>query len=362
MMTHGGDIYTNSGIQYDFSVSLNPLGPPEGAVSAVRESAARIQCYPDPKCRALYEALSGSLGVPRGNILVGNGASALLRAAAQAVRPAHVYLPAPTYGGYETALRQTDAQIHRLCLREEDEFALTDAFVREFEGAAAQASQRNSDRILFLCNPNNPVGSCIDEGLLLRILGICEERGIYCILDECYMELTQDGAQRSMTGRLREYPHLLVLRAFTKTYAMPGVRLGYMLGADKSLLERIALQLEEWSVSLPSQEAGLAALGDAQYLPRARKACAAERAFLAEGLAGRGMKVYDGTANFILFASGEPLFEKLRARGILIRDCAGIPGLTPVKGSKYYYRVGVRGRSENEALLEALEEVLLSAE
>ena len=368
-MEHGGDIYTNQNTELDFSVNLSPLGPPEAAVRAAQEGIRPdlIAQYPDRQCRELREALARERGLPKEWILCGNGASELLMAAAQAVRPASAMIPVPTYQGYESALEAVGAKILWHRLRREDGYMLTEEILREgflTEGPVPESGGRTCVRsenrgasMLFLCNPNNPVGNCAEPSLLLQIAEVCRKKKIVLVVDECYLDLIPDGRKRSLESALADNSYLMILNAFTKTYAMPGIRLGYLLSANKKLLDKIRRQQPEWSVSMIAQRAGIAALGDREYLSRAVQEVRAERAYLRDRLLALGMEVFEGEAPFLLFHSGEALYEALLAQGILIRKCDSIRGLT---GEGHFYRVGIKSRAENARLMDCIERVLSS--
>ena len=101
--------------------------------------------------------------------------------------------------------------------------------------------------------------------------------------------------------------NLFVLKAFTKLYAMPGLRLGYGLCGDTGRLARMKEVLQPWSVSVPAQRAGVAALKETEYVRRTQALVRQERRFLGEGLAGLGFRVYGSKANFIFFQGPEDL-------------------------------------------------------
>lgn len=369
-MEHGGDIYTNRGIELDFSVNLNPLGPPEEVRSALQSMLDASACYPDPHCRELRHALARKLEVSEEWVLCGNGASELLLAAAQAIRPAKVLIPVPTYQGYERAAAAAGAETIFHQLMEENGFEITDDIWQDIEALPAGS-------LLFVCNPNNPVGNCIREDLLQKIAEKCRSAGVYLLVDECYLELLPDEAARSMRHYLPRNPYLLIVRAFTKTYAMPGVRLGYLMASDQALIEKIHLQQPEWSVSMFAQKAGLAALSldgtTNAYLASARDLIREERAYVCQRLRDLGAEVYDGEAGFVLFSCSRELYEPLRESGILIRRCDSMRGLEHADGSPqgaegrpqdidgrpHFYRIGLRGHGDNTRLMDRIQELLL---
>ena len=198
------------------------------------------------------------------------------------------------------------------------------------------------------------------------------------MVDECFLGFMEDEERRTMRRYLAQGPcrtqkgtgdgrqegleaeaaliagRLLVVDAFTKRFAMPGIRLGYLMAADRELLRRIHAQQPEWSVSGPAQTAGLAALEDAEaYMGRARQLVKQERRRMAAALERSGFTVFPGEANYIFFSEDLPgnLSGVLLKKGILIRDCENYPGL-----GKGYYRAAVKCPEENDILLRALEE------
>ena len=145
----------------------------------------------------------------------------------------------------------------------------------------------------------------------------------------------------------------MILRAFTKSYAMAGLRLGYAVSSCRELLARIRASLQTWNVSLPAQLAGIAALKERGYLERAGKLICTERLFLREKLSAMGFLLYDSQANYLFFEGPEDLAERCAEKGILIRDCGSCRGLAPG-----CFRIAVKRREENEALCACLEAVI----
>lgn len=337
---HGGAVGKN--IALDFSISLNPLGMPPAAREAAREAAGAAERYPDPCCRELVEAIAAREAVPGSSVLCGNGASELIWSYCAALRPARAILPVPTFSEYAAALIRYGCQVDGYPLRQADGFALSEEFPALLE--------RERPDAVFLCNPNNPTGRLIPLSLLERILQVCRKRGIRLFLDECFLELAEDG--ESLRGRMKEYPGLFILRAFTKTYAMAGLRLGYCLSADRALLQRMSAITPPWNVSGPAQAAGLAALGDADFLARSRETIRRERVWLKAALEILEYQVFPSEANFLLFHGPAGLRAALNEHGIELRDCANFSGLGPG-----WYRAAVRRREENEKLVEALRTV-----
>jgi len=345
---HGGDhaAYTEQygGADYlDFSANINPMGLPESARRALEQCADQCTQYPDPHCRELRRALSAFEQVPQEWILCGNGAADLIYRTVWALRPKTALIPAPTFAEYALALGQAGCSINYHDTRAEDRFALDESFLAKIP----------NNQVIFLCNPNNPTGNLTGPVLLDRILDACAAAGSVLVVDECFLEFVELCDEYTIKRRLGRYPRLLVLRAFTKIYAMPGLRLGYLLCSDRELLGRIAAAGAPWSVSVPAQLCGIAAAGEQLHLAASKALVRGESVRVSQALTDMGVRVFASSANFLLFYTGiEHFGEQLFQRGIVLRDCISFRGLGPG-----YYRAAIRTRAENNALLKAVKEL-----
>lgn len=338
---HGGDIYRNC-IKLDFSVNVNPLGTPEAVKLALHAAALLCDRYPDPSVEALKKAVAAMQEVPEEFLLFGNGASELFMAIMHGIKPKKTVVPVPSFYGYEHAAEAAGGEVIYYGMRREDGFSLT----QDFYSVLTEDVE-----LLFLANPNNPTGKLMHKEEIIRILEYCRDRGIYVALDECFIEF--GGSRHSMMSRIGQFEHLILVRAFTKLFAIPGVRLGYLTCSDGGLLRRIERQLPEWNISLFAQEAGLVCAGQTDFVRKAAGYIRKEREFLAKGLAEKGYTVFPSSANFLLIHREEnrsgALYDKLLAKGILVRDCGNFRGL-----GDGYYRIAVKKREENEVLLNEL--------
>lgn len=337
---HGGDIYGGVSVELDYSVNTNPLGMPEAVKRAIIDHIDTYERYPDPYCRALRAALSGAEGVPAEQILCGNGAADLIFRLCLARRPKRVLVCAPTFSEYEKAAALAGAEIVYHTLAEAEGFVLTDRILGDITADVD---------MVFLCTPNNPTGRLIPGALLRAAAARCGDCGCTLVLDECFLPFT-DGV--SMAAALAEFKHLVILKAFTKIYAMAGLRLGYMLTGDAALLARTAALAQHWSVSVPAQVAGLAALDTGDWTARSAAFIRAHRGPLVAALRGLGITVYDSDANYLLCRGSRDICPDLLDKGILVRSCANFEGL-----DARYFRVTVKGREMNRRLIQAIEEV-----
>ena len=333
--SHGGDIYSRH-VTFDFSANLNPLGMPEGVKKALTEGMDSFSHYPDVSCAALREAIAAREGCDAERIVCGNGAADMIWRIPPAFRPKRALIPAPTFSEYERALLTFGCEVVRYFTREEDSFALREDFSQSVAGCD----------VVFVCRPNNPVGNLAARDLLWNLIETCAASGTLLVLDECFIEFTGEKplAAAGLPG------DVILLRAFTKIYAMAGLRLGYAMCSRHETAQRLRDFGPCWSVSVPAQIAGVAALRERGFVEKTVSLIAGERAFLAEGLRGMGLKVFSSRANFLLFRCGLPLDRMLLREGIAIRYCGDYHGL-----SEQYFRIAVRTREENRILLNAIE-------
>lgn len=348
-LTHGGD-WAGFAAEYgtmplDFSANISPLGLPEGVRRAIAEAAAAQDRYPDPLCRDLCAAIGQSRGLPGDWVLCGNGAADLIWRLALAQKPRRALITAPTFAEYAAALESVGCEVEQVQLCPEQDFSLQEEFLDRI---------RPGIDLVLLCEPNNPTGRTTRPGLLQRILEVCSDNGALLVLDECFNEFLDDPDAHTLEGKLESHPNLLILKAFTKWYAMAGVRLGYALCRDTHLLGRMRAAGQPWAVSGLAQAAGLAALGEEEYSRQLHALIAAQRPRMVAGLAALGCRVISGQANYLLFYHDHPdLVPALRKKGVLLRDCSNYPGLGPG-----WYRCAVRSAEENQAFLQAVKEVL----
>jgi threonine-phosphate decarboxylase len=343
MQVHGGDIYRNPDM-LDFSANINPLGIPESVRLAAYQGVDLSEHYPDVVCEQLRMALAEYEKMDKEQFFCGNGAAEVIFSLVLAKHPKKALLMAPTFLEYEKALSLVKCQIKYHYLLEEQNFLLGESFLDKID---------ESIEMIFLCNPNNPTGKLIDKTLLMKILKVCDKYGCMLVIDECFLEFLKEHNDYSMAGYLKESKNLFILKAFTKIYAIPGLRLGYGMTSDDKVLKRMAEVVQPWNVSIPAQMAGIAALREKHYIEETYSLIEEQREWLMEEIRKLGMKVFDASANYLMFKGPEDLADRMKQKDILIRDCSNYKGL-----DKGFYRIAVRLPDENIQLLEVLKEVL----
>lgn len=349
---HGGDWHTAADLfgereqWLDFSANMNPLGPPPHVHEALRSAWQTITRYPDPAVRELREKLASHHGISPDNILVGNGAAECIDLAMRVLKPRRLGLVRPAFSEYEEAAAKLGCELHEVYLKTENSFVLE-------EDLAVRLS--DCCDTVILGHPNNPTGQLI-PGASLRIL---LSSGSKLIIDEAFLDFSQEEETLSLIPEAARREGLIVIRSMTKFYAIPGLRLGYAV-ADAALIHEMQKLQVPWSVNAMAQAAGIAALEDSEYAARTKQWLADERPWLTQALKGLGLTVYSGMPNYILFALPEDspwtaasLQQALGRKGILIRDASHFRGLT-----NKFVRCAVRDRKDNEVLIVEMQKLL----
>ncbi|MHB1421533.1 MAG: threonine-phosphate decarboxylase CobD [Bacillota bacterium] len=354
MSDHGGNLWAAAryyGIPVekiiDFSASINPLGPSPAALEAIRQHLDLIRHYPDPKCAGLKEELAAHLGVMEENILLGNGSAEILYILAQWLKCQRLVLPMPTFSEYQRAFKIK--QVYPFVLTADEGFVLdTDRL-----GGILQPGD-----LVILCNPNNPTSRALPGQNIVRLADRAAEVGASILVDEAFIDFV-DSANVSVAREAVDRKNLLVMGSLTKFYALPGLRLGYLLGNAKTLFE-VEPYAPPWRVNTLVQVAARATLKDQDYAQKTRDLIAAEKKILWQEINTiEGLHPFAADANYILVGcagtglTAREIQQALYPEGILIRDCSSFEHL----GSDYF-RIAVRSREDNEQLVGFLQRLL----
>ena len=334
----------------DFSANINPLGLAASVEEAILKALPDVVHYPDCSGAELKQAISEHYAVEPEQITLGNGAVELLYLLCQQKKPEAILVPAPTFSEYERAARASGAAIRYLDLQEEKGFALELNALKELLPQV---------EMIFICNPNNPTGRLLQFSEVQEIVKAAARYDCCVVVDESFLDFVAETEKFTCRSLLAEYPNLCILHSLTKFYAIPGLRLGFML-CEPEFAARLALGKDPWNVNTLAQAAGCAGLRDRDYQAASVELVAAERLFLESSLAEiPGVRPYPGAVNFILLqikAAGltaEEFSLRMAKLGVLVRDCSNYPGL-----SNEYVRVAVRSRKENERLLKSIRQVV----
>jgi len=329
----------------DFSVNLNPLGPPEKLLQMLKEHIHKIGRYPEPHSETLSFKLCRKLDIPRGCALISNGSNQLIHAACAALKPQRTLIVQPTFSEYEMATSLYGGCVTDLILNHEENFSIPMKKLIE---------NLRSSNIAFICNPNNPTGHIWDKELLLDLMR--KFPNVIFVVDEAFSDFSDRPI--SLLKEVPKLGNLVILRSFTKLFSIPGLRLGYAVSNER-VISVLKGYIEPWSVNRLAQIAGEALLNLGRFVKESKEFILAEREFLLSALRSiRGLIPFRSHANFLLIRCdalrSHRLQIELLRRGIFIRDCSNFKGL-----DERFVRVAVRRRDENKKLLSALKEVLL---
>ncbi|MCX7842879.1 MAG: threonine-phosphate decarboxylase CobD [Clostridia bacterium] len=355
---HGGNIYKASqlyGINtqdiLDFSANINPLGIPDSVRKALAEGIDSLVNYPDPECIALRQGIGGYLDIPPENIIVGNGATEIVFLLYDSLKLRKVLIPAPAFAEYSKAAKASGCEIIYHEMREEAGFALE--IPRLIDDIAADVDA------IFICNPNNPTSSLISKSELIYLARQAQMRNTRVIVDEAFIELTCGGNENSIVQAVKEFDNIFIIRAFTKIFAIPGLRLGYGIGSS-DIIGAMWERKQPWSVNNLACALGNVFRQEKEYLHRTSLWLKEEKERLFNELNRLGnLKVFYPQTNFILVKildeglTAKSLRDMMARRGILIRDASNFTFL-----DDRFVRVAVKDRASNEKLIDTFKSVL----
>ena len=364
---HGGNIYKifrekNITEILDYSSNINPYGVPESLKRKITENIGILERYPDPDYVELREKLAKLNNVDISNITVGNGATESIFLFMKVLKPENVLIVSPTFGEYERAVRAWDSsenreiEIEYFELEEKDEFRLN-------IGKLKKELEKKYD-LVIICNPNNPTGKFLKMAETEEILRECNRYDTKLFIDEAFIEFLEDGLKESIVNSGENKKNLFVTRAFTKFFAIPGLRLGYGIYFDKGLELKITEKKEPWSVNNIAEMAGITVLDDVEYIEKTLKWITKEKKYIYEKLNEISeIKPYKTEVNFIcvkikdkLISKGlnvKKLQEKMMEEGILIRDASNFKFL-----DERFFRLAIKDRRSNDRIISVLKEIL----
>ena len=323
----------------DFSSNINPLGVSPRVSAAM--SAADASRYPDPDCLELREALSRRTNIGVESIIVGNGSTELIHLIVRAfAADRQIVIAAPTYGEYEFACRLAEREPVFIRSLEETKFKHDiAALIRRIEEAKPS--------LVFLCNPNNPIGVYLKRSDV-ELIATAAKPGLL-VLDEAYVPFVE---RPWNSNALIESGDVIILHSMTKDHALAGVRLGYAL-APETIVAKLKQLQPFWSVNAIAQVMGLAALEDDDHVRKGREEVLAAKAYLEKEIAHLGLTAIPSSANFILVKVGDApsMRRQLLRHGLCVRDCTSF-------GMPQYIRISIRTLAECKRLADGLKAVV----
>lgn len=357
---HGGDVFGLSrrfGCSLkeilDFSSNISPIEAP-GLEGLLCNALSEIRRLPDIQNFGLRMALSVRYGLSNECFWPGGGTTEFIYAIPWLFRREQAVILSPTYADYEIAAKRAGLSV---------------CFINEFMPEAQERPSQLITSILkaltrpsliFLCNPNNPTGCFLSRDLLLSAICAASPEHLW-VVDESYVQFVQDDTKASLLFA-RPFPaNLLVLRSFSKIYAVPGLRLGYLAGDESLIAQVVAKTAVPWNVNRLAQIAGEYLLAQQGHEAQVRAFCQREKAFLLQEIQQMPWLQYlPGQTHFFMLRlengiRAANLVSFLENNRVLVRNCQNFQGLN----DKEYIRISPRKRPDNERLVELLNKMTM---
>lgn len=351
MDLHGGNVFRlerDGKVNIlDYSSNINPLGVPKSFKEAVINNFSILEKYPDPEYVELREAIGDYNGISSENVVVGNGATEILFLYMKAIKVKSAMIVSPTFAEYERALKVNGAQVSYFELKESENFKLdVDRLLEEIQ----------DEELVVICNPNNPTGRFISLEDIDKISLVLDKKGKKLFVDEAFIEFIDNWTDK--TSILLKRKNIFILRALTKFFALPGVRLGYGLCYDTELLKKISSIREPWSVNSFAELAGKVMLKDEGYIRATELWIEEEKKWFHDELKNiKNIKPYKTESNFILIKllsmNSKNFRDKMIDEGIVVRDASNFKFL-----NESFVRLAVKDRDKNKKILEKIEKVV----
>lgn len=324
----------------DFSVNLNPLGPPGIILERWKDLIDCIENYPTIDGAGIAYYYHEKFGIPQKNLLAGNGSTEIIYLVPRALGLKRVLIINPSYNDYSRASLMAGARV-----------------IRYNQSLENKSSPIDKDKVLetlkeaealWIGNPNNPTGSLFPKELILEIAKKFPDKWI--IVDEAFMEFVEEREKFSLIGP-RPEQNILVIHSLTKFYSLAGLRLGCIIG-NEEVISRLRGTKEPWTVNGIAEKIAPLLLECEDYDKKSRSLITGERQRLFKILEStKGIIPHPSFANFILcqwqFTDKlDDLMRHLLSNGIYVRDCRNFFGL-----EKNFFRLAIRSPEENDQLI-----------
>lgn len=332
-----------------FSANVNPLGISYDLKEELPKHIDVITSYPDREYTDLRRAIGDYIGIDHSNIIVGNGSTELISLVTQNLHPKKALIVGPTYSEYEHEISLEGGRSHYYRLHEDENFGLNEQHLYD-------ALTTDID-LLVICNPNNPTSSQISRPVMRNILDHCKEKGIFVMVDETYVEFSENSEAITSIPLTQIYNNIIILRGISKFFAAPGLRLGYAICGNHSLLKEMESFKNPWTINSLAAIAGEIMFRDKRYIEDTKELISSERKRICTILDRyqSHFKYYVPHANFILVRilddelTSDHLFEKAIKKGLMLRDCSSFPFL-----DNKYFRFCFMKPEDNDRLLDVI--------
>ncbi|MDD6328596.1 MAG: histidinol-phosphate transaminase [Lachnospiraceae bacterium] len=334
-----------------FNLNLNPLGIPESVTKALSENLSGIGRYPDDY-HVLKDAIADYAGCLRDNVVLGTGATDLLRLFIPLIGVKKAMLLTPSCSEYDHVLQIFGCEISYYELSEKDNYVLdADDFIKSLDA---------SMDLVIIGNPNNPTSQIVCRDDIARIADACAAHNIFLVIDEMYIEFTDEYKELTAVPLIGEHENIAVLRSISKFFAVPGLRFAYAIMNNPELMTIVNMTSTPNSISTLTTTACTCMFKDSGYISESRSQIHTERNLIYSAMStNKQVKIYKPYANYALIQILKPgvtakdIAEKCRLKGLIIRDCSDIHGL-----DERFIRICFMNPKQNDLLVNTILEQL----
>jgi threonine-phosphate decarboxylase len=326
----------------DFSENVHPFGPPEFIGREWSTMLDLIGRYPDPDAEPFRSAAAAFHEVRKSQVAAGNGAAEIFTWLARRYRNKKVILIEPAFSEYRKTLEAEHAKIEEVQLSPATGWNLP---LSELHGLVKE------NDALYICNPHNPTGQLMPVEELVNLAQICRESGCELVVDEAFIDFA--GEAFSVSCHLEEFPGLIIVRSMTKMYAIPGLRLGYVL-ASECVIGELKEGAAHWNVNAISAVIGARCFEEPEYRKKIQLGAKHELKEMQHFLTEHGCSYTDSAANFLSFRlppekNATAFFEAMLREGKVLRHTHSFKGM-----DGEWFRIGMKSSSRMQELREAI--------
>lgn len=356
MNYHGGQLKKEGLI--DLSVNIPQIKFENELKTLINDSIEEMMKYPEIDGKTARKSIGAALGLSESDIVLGNGATDLIYLIARALKFENAVILQPTFTEYERALIQNQTEIEHVATFMERDINMVHVSKQVFEASKARFG-RMAEAVYF-CNPNNPTGHFIHADEIEKFIAYFPENGVPAIvIDESFIEFKDRPDHHcKMKALIQKYP-IIIIRSMTKTYRVPGIRIGYLFGS-KPLIEKINKFREPWALNHFALRMIPYFMEQSEFRSELEKWVAIESTWVEDQLKGiNGVDVFSAEANFVLIKLShtpeicEKVYKDLIEKDIHFRKCLDFKGL-----DASYYRIAISTREENQKMINALKSVM----
>ena len=327
---------------YDFSENVNAFGLPPRIRKQWPSLLAEVSIYPDPLGEPFLSAAANFHNIGKEQLFIGNGAAEVLALLAERYRGKTAIIVHPTFSEYEATLEAKGVTVQRIIAAEETGFELLLGQVK--------TAMKTAD-VLYLCTPNNPTGLLPSKEVLMELIAYGKNVQCEVVLDEAFIDFVDESL--SAIQEVEHCPNLIVVRSMTKMYAIPGIRLGYMV-AVPSIIQDIQSRAPHWNVNGLAASIGAICFQEQAFIEKTKVHSEKERRKLTDLLHASGCITTGSVANFIVFKLADErqtkqLYRDLLKKGIVLRHTENFLGM-----DGNWLRIGMK----KEAMMSLLREEL----